>query len=145
MPPRVAPQQVVVIPIPNAKMTGDDKQVPTFVIVFNNFVSTLCACATDCVALLCLFVIAFSLLMPSKQLLYLHVSTFPRFKARSHLFLHNSHRPSYSKSCMHLSCSTQCLPLQTFTHNIHSLSTVFVHAWRAVCSWYQRRTILHIA
>ncbi|DBA82977.1 TPA: hypothetical protein ACH3X1_006755 [Trebouxia sp. C0004] len=26
MPPRVAPQQVVVIPIPNAKMTGDDKQ-----------------------------------------------------------------------------------------------------------------------
>ncbi len=54
MPPRVAPQQVVVIPIPNAKMTGDDKQVPTFVIVFNNFVSTLCACATDCVALLVL-------------------------------------------------------------------------------------------
>ena len=27
MPPRVAPQQVVVIPIPNAKMSEDDKQV----------------------------------------------------------------------------------------------------------------------
>ena len=27
MPPRVAPQQVVVIPIPNSKMTGGDKKV----------------------------------------------------------------------------------------------------------------------
>ena len=50
MPPRVAPQQVVVIPIPNAKMTGDDKQVPTCVTMLNNSVSTLCAwaCVTVC-------------------------------------------------------------------------------------------------
>ncbi len=50
MPPRVAPQQVVVIPIPNAKMTGDDKQVWTCVTMLTNYVSTLwaCACVTVC-------------------------------------------------------------------------------------------------
>lgn len=30
MPPRVAPQQVVVIPIPNVKLSSEDKQVQLF-------------------------------------------------------------------------------------------------------------------
>ncbi len=49
MPPRVAPQQVVVIPIPNAKMTGDDKQVRICVTIFNKFVCVrTCACVSAC-------------------------------------------------------------------------------------------------
>ena len=86
MPPRVAPQQVVVIPIPNAKMTGDDKQVWTCVTTLNNYVSTLCAWACDCVSL-CSGVIAVSLvLMSSNQLLYLHGRRAPSFDFRFQLF-----------------------------------------------------------
>lgn len=62
MPPRVAPQQVVVIPIPNAKMTGDDKQVPTSVTTVKNFV---CMRMRDCVSVsLCVFA-SNLVLMPS--------------------------------------------------------------------------------
>ena len=58
MPPRVAPQQVVVIPIPNAKMTGDDKQVPTCVTKSNNYVCLrMCTCVSVCSFSVCLHVL----------------------------------------------------------------------------------------
>ncbi len=67
MPPRVAPQQVVVIPIPNTKMTGDDKQVPTCVPKFKNFVCVrMCTCVSVCSVSVCVCACAFNLvLMPS--------------------------------------------------------------------------------